>query len=325
MNRKTAVPRLYTRRQALTMTAGLGAAAMLGLVPTRALSAAEQPVLTRAIPRTGEKLAVVGLGTAIVFDIGTGAAERAERGAVLDILLKGGARLIDTAPSYGEAESVVGDLLADLKVRDKAFVATKVRVTGRDRAISEMRESQRRLRTEKIDLMQIHNVGFANRGEVASQLALLREWKDRGVFRYIGVTHSSRQERANEALIGMMRSEKLDFIQVNYSMAERSVEGRLLPAAADTGTAVLVNLPFARARLFRAVRGKPVPDWAKEFDCATWGQFFLKYILASEPVNCVIPGTDKPEYMLDNLNAGRGRLPDAAMRRRMVKHIDSLG
>ena len=315
-------PRLFTRREALAMTAGLGAAATLGIAPA---GAAAKPLLTRPIPRTGEKLAVVGLGSAIVFDIGADAAQRAERRAVIDTLLQGGARLIDTAPSYGTAESVVGDLVADLKVRDKVFLATKVRAAGRDRAIAEMQQSQRQLRTEKIDLMQIHNVGFVDRNEVAAQLALLREWKDRGVFRYIGVTHSQSQERANEALIEIMRREKLDFIQVNYSMAERSVEQRLLPAAAETGTAVLVNLPFARARLFRAVRGKPVPAWAAEFDATTWGQFFLKYILAAEPVNCVIPGTDKPEYMVDNLNAGRGRLPDAAMRRRMVEFIESLG
>jgi len=318
-------PRLFTRREALAMTAGLGAAATLGIAPAGAATAAAKPLLTRPIPRTGEKLAVVGLGSAIVFDIEADAAQRAERRAVIDTLLQGGARLIDTAPSYGTAESVVGDLVADLKVRDKVFLATKVRAAGRDRAIAEMQQSQRQLRTEKIDLMQIHNVGFVDRNEVAAQLALLREWKDRGVFRYIGVTHSQSQERANEALIEIMRREKLDFIQVNYSMAERSVEQRLLPAAAETGTAVLVNLPFARARLFRAVRGKPVPAWAAEFDATTWGQFFLKYILAAEPVNCVIPGTDKPEYMVDNLNAGRGRLPDAAMRRRMVEFIESLG
>jgi aryl-alcohol dehydrogenase-like predicted oxidoreductase len=317
-------PRLFTRREVLAMTAGLGAASALGIAPARAATAPAQPVLTRPIPRTGERLAVVGLGTAIVFDIGDDAAPRAERRAVIETLLAGGARLIDTAPSYGAAESVVGDLLADLKARDKAFVATKVRAAGRDRAIAEMQQSQRRLRTERIDLMQIHNVGFVGRGEIAEQLALLREWKARGVFRYIGVTHSQSQARANDRLIEILRTEKLDFIQVNYSMAERSVEERLLPAAADTGTAVLVNLPFARARLFRAVRGRPLPEWAAEFDAATWGQFFLKYILASEAVNCVIPGTDKPEYMVDNLNAGRGRLPDAAMRRRMTGHIDAL-
>ncbi|MGH8634136.1 MAG: aldo/keto reductase, partial [Burkholderiales bacterium] len=243
-------PRRFTRREALAMTAGLGASAVLGLAPAGAATSPAKPLLTRPIPRTGEQLAVVGLGTAIVFDIGNDAPQRAERRAVIETLLQGGGRLIDTAPSYGAAESVVGDLLADLKVRDQVFLATKVRAASRDRAIAELQQSQRRLRTEKVDLMQIHNVGFVNRDEIAAQLALLREWKARGVFRYIGVTHSQSQEQANERLIEIMRVEKLDFIQVNYSMAERSVEQRLLPAAAETGTAVLVNLPFARGRLF---------------------------------------------------------------------------
>lgn len=316
-------PRLFTRREALAMTAGLGAAA-LGIVPARAATATAKPLLTRSIPRTGERLAAIGLGTAIVFDIGADAAQRSERRAVIETLLAGGGRLIDTAPSYGAAESVVGDLLTEMTARDRVFLATKVRATSRERAIAEMQQSQRRLRTEKIDLMQIHNVGFVDRSEIAVQLALLREWKERGVFRYIGVTHSQSQERANDRLIEILRTEKLDFIQVNYSMAERSVEQRLLPAAADTGTAVLVNLPFARARLFRAVRGKPVPEWAAEFEATTWGQFFLKYLLASEAVTCVIPGMDKPEYVVDNLNAGRGRLPDAAQRKKMVEFIDLL-
>ncbi len=315
------VGRLFSRREVLALGAGFGAAA-LGITPARA---ATTPVLTRPIPRTGEPLAVVGLGTAIVFDIGNDMAQRAERSAVIRTLLEGGARLIDTAPSYGTAEPVVGDLLAEMKVRDKVFVATKVRAASRDRAVAEMQQSQRRLRTERIDLMQIHNVGFVNRGETTAQLALLREWKDRGVFRYIGVTHSQDQERANDRLMELMRSEKLDFIQVNYSMAERSVERRLLSVAAETGTAVLVNLPFARGRLFSAVRGKPLPGWTAEFDAPTWGQFFLKYIIASETVTCVLPGTDKPEYMADNLDAGRTRLPDAAMRKKMVGFIESLG
>ena len=161
-------PRLFTRREALAMTAGLGAAAALGIAPAGAATAAAKPLLTRPIPRTGEKLAVVGLGSAIVFDIGADAPQRAERRAVIDTLLQGGARLIDTAPSYGAAESVVGDLVADLKVRDKVFLATKVRAAGRDRAIAEMQQSHRQLRTEKIDLMQIHNVGFVDRNEVAA-------------------------------------------------------------------------------------------------------------------------------------------------------------
>lgn len=320
-----AKPRLVSRREVLSLGVGLSAAAALGIVPARSQTAAAKPVLMRPIPRTGERLAVVGLGTAIVFDIGNDAAKRAERRSVIQTLLEGGARVIDTAPSYGAAESVVGDLLADLKARDKAFVATKVRVAGRDRTIAEMQQSQRRLRTEKFDLMQIHNVGFADRDEIAAQLSLLREWKYRGVFRYIGVTHSQDQERANDRLMELMRADKLDFIQINYSMAERSVERQLLSVAAETGTAVLVNLPFARGRLFSAVRGKPVPGWAAEFDAPSWGQFFLKYILASDAVTCVLPGTDKPEYMVDNLNAGRTRLPDAAMRKKMVGFIESLG
>jgi aryl-alcohol dehydrogenase-like predicted oxidoreductase len=323
MTQDTRCRRLHTRREVLAFGVGLGAAAA-GIRAGLAASVPGAAVLTRPIPRTGEPLAVVGLGTAIVFDIGADAAQRAERRAVIESLLQGGARLIDTAPSYGAAETVVGDLLADLKVRDKVFVATKVRAAGRDRATAEMQQSQRRLRTDRIDLMQIHNVGFVDRKTIAAQLALLREWKERGVFRHIGVTHSQDQPRANERLMEILRAEKLDFIQVNYSMAERSVEERLLGVAADTGTAVLVNLPFARGQLFRAVRGKPVPDWAKEFGAPTWGQFFLKYLLASREVNCAIPGTDKPEYMVDNLNAGRGRLPDAAMRRKMVGFIETL-
>jgi len=318
-------PRLVSRREVLSLGVGLSAAAALGIAPARSQTVAAKPVLMRPIPRTGERLAVVGLGTAIVFDIGEDAVRRAERRSVIQTLIKGSARVIDTAPSYGTAESVVGDLLAGMKVRDKVFVATKVRAASRDRASAEMQQSQRRLRTDKFDLMQIHNVGFVDRGEIAAQLALLREWKDRGVFRYIGVTHSQDQERANDRLMELMRSERLDFIQVNYSMAERSVERQLLAVAAETGTAVLVNLPFARGRLFSAVRGKPVPGWAAEFDAPTWGQFFLKYILANEAVNCVLPGTDKPEYMVDNLDAGRTRLPGAAMRRRMVEFIDALG
>jgi len=310
-----------SRRDVLKLGAALGASAALGIAPARAQA---KPLLARKIPRTGEMLPVIGLGTAIVFDIGDDAPQRAERGKVIQTFVEGGARLIDTAPSYGTAESVLGDLLADLKLRDRIFIATKARVASRERSAAEQQQSQKRLRTEKIELIQIHNVGFADAGTVREQLALLREWKARGTYRYIGVTHSQNQEAANDRLIEILRGEKLDFMQVNYSMAERSTEERLLPAAAETGTAILCNLPFARARLFRAVKGKQVPDWAKEFDATTWGQFFLKYLLANPAVNCVLPGTDKVEYMLDNLNAGRGRLPDAKMRRRMVEFMGDV-
>lgn len=318
MTNATLTPRrLFSRREVLAMGAGLGAAAVLRIRPAHAAA----PVIARPIPRSGERLPVIGLGTAIIFDIADDAAKRAERRAVIQAMIEGGARLIDTAPSYGAAESVVGDLVSDLKVRDKLFLATKVRAAGRDASIAEFQQSLRRLRTDKLDLMQLHNVG-TSAGETAVQVALLREWKERGTFRYIGITHYI--ESANERLIEVMQREKPDFVQINYSMAERSVEKRLLAVAAETGTAVLVNLPFGRGKLFNVVRGRQVPDWAAEFDATTWGQFFLKYILAHEAVTCVIPGTDKPEYMLDNLNAGRGRLPDAAMRRKMIAFWESL-
>jgi aryl-alcohol dehydrogenase-like predicted oxidoreductase len=310
--------RFVSRREFLSLGAGIGVAAALRSAPA---SAAVGPILTRSVPRTGERLPVVGLGTAIVFDIGDDAARRAERRAVIQTMLEGGGRVIDTAPSYGTAETVLGELLAAMQSRGKVFLATKVRAARREAAIAEMEQSLRRLRSDTLDLMQIHNAGTDSGGTMA-QIELLREWKDKGIFRYIGVTHF--QESANERLIELMRRGKLDFVQVNYSMAERSVERRLLAAAAETGTAVLINLPFARGKLFSAVRGKPVPEWAAEFEAASWGQFFLKYLLAHEAVTCVIPGTDKPEYMLDNLNAGRGRLPGAAMRRKMIEFLDSL-
>lgn len=313
---------LYTRRDVLTMGAGFAAAATL---PGLSLAqGAAKPLLSRKIPKSGELLPVIGLGTAIIFDIADDSTQRAERARVIRTLLDGGAKLIDTAPSYGSAESVVGDLLADLKVRDQTFLATKVRANDNAAFTAQMKTSQQRLRTPKFDLMQLHNVGFLDRGMVASQLAIVREWKQQGHFRYIGVTHSQRQEDANARLIEIMQQEKIDFIQINYSMAERSVEDRLLAAAADTGTALLCNLPYGRGRLFRAVKGKPLPDWAKEFGAASWGQFFLKYLIGHPAVNAVIPGTDKVEYMLDNLDAGRGALPDAAMRKRMAAFIDPL-
>jgi aryl-alcohol dehydrogenase-like predicted oxidoreductase len=240
---------------------------------------------------------------------------------VLAALVEGGAGVVDTAPSYGTAESVVGDLVEALGIRKRLFLATKVRVAPRAAAAAEMQASQRRLKTERIDLMQIHNAS-ADLGAMADQLALLREWQARGVIRYVGLTHS--QEFANERLVTLVEREKPDFVQLNYSLGERAAEARLLPAAAAAGTAVLVNLPFGRGRLFAAVRGRALPAWAAEFDALSWGQFFLKYLLANEAVTCVIPGMDKAEYVADNLGAARGRLPDPAQRRRMVELWESL-
>lgn len=324
--------RLYTRRDLLSMGAALGAATLLPACAGTASTGsnggnsapAARPLLTRAIPRTGEKLGVVGMGTQFVLDIGDDAAKRAERIAIIRMLLDSGGRMIDTAPSYGPAEATLGSLMAEMKVRDRVFLATKFRAPGRDGAIAEMKESLRRLRTDKLDLMLRHNIGFVPRKDADAHFALMREWKAQGICRYIGVTHSQDQAKANPRLIEILQKEKLDFIQVNFSLAERSVEDKLLAVAKDTGTAVMCNLPFARNALFRAVKGRQVPEWAKEFDAPTWGQFFLKYMLAREEVNVVIPGTDRLEYMVDNLDAGRTRLPNAAQRKRMVEFIQPL-
>ena len=313
--------RLYSRREVLAMGAALAAASV---IPIRVEAAAAPPILARKIPRTGEMLPVVGLGTQFVLDIGADPEKRASRIAVIRALLDNGGKVIDTAPSYGPAEATLGDLLAEMKVRDQVFIATKFSNRGRDGANAELKESQRRIRTDKIDLLLRHNIGFVDPAHAADHFAAMRDWKQAGICRYVGATHSQNQGKANERLIEILQKEKLDFIQVNYSLAERSVEDKLLAVARDTGTAVMCNLPYARNRLFIAVKGREVPEWANEFDATTWGQFFLKYLLAREEVNVVIPGTDRVEHMLDNLGAARGRLPDAAHRKRMVELITPL-
>ena len=311
----------HTRRGLFELGAAVGAGA---LWPFAAQSTVASKLIMRKIPRTGEDMPVIGMGTQFVLDIGDDAEKRAVRIAVLRALFDAGARTIDTAPSYGPAEATLGSLLEEMKARDRAFVSTKFSRTGQDGAIAEMRESLRRLRTDKVELMLRHNIGFVPPNEAADHLAVLREWKQQGICRYIGVTHSQNQAQANPRLIELLQKEKLDFIQINYSMAQRSVEEKLLAVAAETGTAVMCNLPFARAALFKAVSGKQVPDWAREFDAVSWGQFFLKYLLGREEVNLVIPGVDRVSHMIDNLDAGRGRLPNAAQRKRMVDFIGNL-
>ena len=292
----------------------LGAAAALA----RALPAFAQgaPLLRRPIPRTGEMLPAVGVGTSIVFNVAEDKAKRAEIRAVLEALVAGGGTLIDTAPSYRTSEAVIGDLLQEAKLRDKVFIATKVAVRERAATVAEMQQSQRRLKTQKFELEQLHNVTDPN-----TDLGLFREWQRQGLCRYFGITTSD--ERHHAALAAVARREQPDFVQINYSIADRAAE-KLLPAFKDQGAAVLINMPFGRDRLFRLVRGKTLPDWAAEFDAKTWGQFFLKYLLANEAVTAVIPATSKAEHMLDNLGAGRGKLPDRAMCARMVGFIDSL-
>ena len=222
-----------------------------------------------------------------------------------------GGKVIDSSPMYGAAESVVGDVGSELGILDRLFLATKVWTSGREAGIAQMEQSFRRMRVRRMDLMQIHNLL-----DWAVHLRTLREWKAAGRLRYLGVTHYLAS--AYDELERVLRSEPLDFVQVNYSLAERDSERRILPLARERGVAVIVNRPFAEGALFPRVRGKPLPDWAAEIDCESWAQVFLKWILAHPAVTCVIPGTGKPEHLLDNMKAGTGRLPDAAMRERIA-------
>ena len=274
-------------------------------------------LITRPIPHSGERLPVVGLGTSEVFDVGDDPVRRQACAEVLKTLVAGGGTLIDTAPSYGTAESVVGDILAATELRGRVFLATKLEDYNRDTATAQLQASLRQLRTERIDLMQLHSVSNPHQ-----DLAILREWKAQGHCRYTGITTDNGGDF--DAVEEILRREKPDFLQVNYSLGDRAAERRVLPAAAEVGTAVLTDLPFGRNRLFRAVRGQKLPEWAADFEAASWGQFFLKYLLSNPAVTAVIPGTSNPEHMADNLAAGRGRLPDAAQRQRMAAFFDAL-
>jgi aryl-alcohol dehydrogenase-like predicted oxidoreductase len=287
--------------------AALAAAALL----TRpAAAAGEAPLLARAIPSTGERLPAVGLGTAYVFDNDDTQTRRAAA-QVVQTLVDAGGRLVDTASSYGDAESVLGSVMAATGLRDKIFIATKLEEPD----AAELQRSLKRLRTAKLDLLQLHNVR-----DPQQSLAQFRAWKAQGVCRYVGITSTFHGDFP--AIEAVLRRERPDFVQIDYSLADREAEKRILPLAAEVKAAVLTALPFGRGRLFRAVRGQAIPDWAQGF-AGSWAQFFLKYLLADERVTAVIPGTSDPRHMADNLGAMRGPLPDPDQRRRMIAFISS--
>ena len=302
-----------SRRDAIKVGIAVGLALTLDRVDL--FGATQQSTLIeKPIPSTGEKIPVIGMGTARYFDAVT-----PELREVIKRFPELGGRVIDMAPSYSNAEQVVGDIIAELKDRPRYFLATKVTGPGSDRESGQhqMEESMRRLHTDTIDLMQIHNlIG------VDQRLPLLREWKQAGRVRYIGATTSfARQYDAFEKL---MREQTLDFIQVDYSIDTRNVERSILPLAADRGMAVLVNSPFRRGRTFERVKGKPLPSWTAELEVTTWAQLFLKYLASHPSVTCVIPGTERVQFLVDNMVAAHGRLPDAAMRRRIEQYYDGL-
>lgn len=313
-------PRLLSRLDFLKLVAsGLGAVT-LG-VAARGMAAGDSgngtikhtssAMTTRPIPKGGEPLPVIGLGTWQTFDVGADAATRARLAEVLRLLFAGGGKVIDTSPMYGRAEAVVGDLIADLHARDSAFLATKVWTAGREAGIEQMRRSAALLRTGAIDLIQIHNLV-----DWSTQLSTLRRMKEEGRLRYIGITHYT--VSALPALADVIKREEIDFVQLAYSIATREAEELVLPLAAARRVGVIVNRPFGGGELFSKVSGVALPSWTTEFGCANWAQFFLKFVVSNPAVTCVIPATADPRHLSDNLGAGYGRLPDRAERQRMV-------
>jgi diketogulonate reductase-like aldo/keto reductase len=303
----------FSRRQALRLL--LSAPALLAM-STPASAAGK--LATRPIPKSGEALPVIGLGTWQVFDVGADAAARARLREVLEHFVAGGAKLIDSSPMYGSSESVVGDLSHALGLRPKLLLATKVWTQGREDGIEQMERSMRRMQAgSSIDLIQVHNLV-----DVATQTKTLLDWKAKGRVRYLGVTHYTASGHA--ALARWLSSGDYDFVQVNYSIEEPEAAGTLLPLAQDKRAAVLVNRPFGSGSMFGRVRGKPLPPWATELGIASWAQYFLKWILGHPAVTCVIPATGNPKHMADDIAGGVGPLPDEAMRRRMAQHFESL-
>lgn len=269
---------------------------------------------TRTIPRSGEPLPVIGLGTSQTFDVGSSDRERAPLVEVLRAFLDAGGRVIDSSPMYGRAEEVTGDLVARLDGAPRPFYATKVWTRGKAAGEAQIAESMRRMRADPLDLLQIHNLL-----DWKVHLATLRDLKAKGRIRYVGITHYTLS--SFDELERLLRTEKLDFIQLPYSVATREAEKRLLPAAAETGTAVLVMRPFEDGDLFRAVRGKPLPAWAAELGATAWSQVFLKFILSHPAVTAVLPATAKPHHLAENVRGGFGPLPDEALRRRIVEAV----
>ena len=295
---------IMTRRE-------FAALAAAGVLARPAFAQTDAPLLMRAIPSSGESIPAVGLGTASIFNTAD-EATRQKAAAVVKSLVANGGRLIDTASTYGDAEIIMGDEIAASKLRDKIFIATKLEAPD----AAELKRSLARLKTEKVDLLQLHNVRDRNQS-----LARFREWKAQGVCRYVGITSTYHGDFP--AIEAALKREKPDFVQIDYSLDDREAEKRILALAAEVKAGVLTALPFGRSRLFRAVRGKALPDWASGF-AGSWAQFFLKYLLGDARVTAVIPGTGDPAHMLDNLGAMRGRLPDAKERAQMVAFVTAL-
>jgi diketogulonate reductase-like aldo/keto reductase len=286
-----------------------------GLLPS-ITSGEERKMIARTVPSSGEEIPVLGIGTYDVFDHASTPDAIARSREIVDILLGEGGSVIDTSPMYNRSEKVIGDIVDAGSPRAAMFLATKVWTNGREAGIEQMNRSAELMNTEVIDLMQVHNLR-----DTDIHMRTIRDWQEQGRIRYNGLTHYTAS--AHAALEAEMKKHKPEFIQINYSLGEREADQRLLPLAADMGIAVLINRPYQSGRLFRAVAGRELPGWAAEF-AASWGQFFLKWIISHPAVSCVIPATSKPHHMRDNIEAGFGALPDDATRQRMVEFMAAL-
>lgn len=304
------ITKSWNRRE--LVAAGIAAATL----PINALTTETSKMIRKVIPSSGSSLPVIGLGTYEVFDVDSTAEEIELRSNIVGLLTESGGSLLDTSPMYNRSEKVIGDIITSGNARELLFLATKVWTDGQDAGERQMQRSADLMQTDVIDLMQVHNLR-----DTAVHMKTIRAWQDAGRIRYSGLTHYNDQSQAE---LGRQMAEfKPDFIQINYSLGERAADERLLPMAADQGVAVLINRPFQAGQLFSAVRGKELPAWAQDF-AASWGQFFLKYIISHPAVTCAIPATSKTHHMVDNLGAGTGLLPDPAMRKRMSDFFTSL-
>ncbi|MDH3757774.1 MAG: aldo/keto reductase [Gammaproteobacteria bacterium] len=299
----------WTRRDVVLACAVMGSMPVAGL-------ADERRMISRPIPASDERLPVIGLGTYSVFDVESTPGQIATSREIVELLLGAGGNVIDTSPMYNRSEKVIGDIIASGAPRDAMFIATKVWTDGRNAGIEQMSRSARLMNTDVIDLMQVHNLR-----DSGVHMRSIRELQEQGKIRYSGLTHY--RAGAHDALEKAVRDYRPQFLQINYSLSEREADQRLLPMAQDLGVGVIVNRPYQAGGLFSAVRGRKLPEWAGEF-AASWGQFFLKFIISHPAVTCVIPATSKPQHMRDNLEAGFGELPDAATRERMVAFIREL-
>lgn len=304
--------RSITRRKLIQLTSGAGVSLGLGWNP---LAAQSGEIITRPIPSSGEAVPAIGIGTNR-YKVGT-AEENAGLRATLEAFAEMGGQVVDTAPVYRSSETILGQLMAELDNRDRLFIATKVEKKDRTGSLERMEGSLVKLQTPVLDLVQSHQMNGAE-----NTLPVMHEWQQDGRVRYIGITTSDTDTFPR--MLELMKKEAMDFIQVNYSLSNREAADEILPLAIDKGIAVLINIPFARGQLFKAVADRPLPDWTAEFDCESWGQFFLKYVISHPAVTCAIPGATKARHAIDNVGAAFGRLPDPELRRRQETFFDAL-